>query len=244
MILLKLILAHLIGDFLLQPKLWVNDKEAKKLKSARLYIHLFIHAVLIVLLLWDISYWLLAIIIALLHGVVDVIKLYRQKPSTRPAWFLIDQCLHLIIILVVYICWFQPELIVFQILDEKYLWVYATALLFVTVVSGIIIQVFMQKWSVKFQEKETFETKAGTSLKDAGKYIGILERLCVFIFIVANHWEGVGFLMAAKSIFRFGDLKESKDIKLTEYILIGTLFSFTLAILTALAVNAIIKWMG
>ncbi len=46
------------------------------------------------------------------------------------------------------------------------------------------------------------------SLKNAGRYICILERLFVF---------------------RFGDLKESKDRKLTEYILIGTLLSFGLA---------------
>jgi hypothetical protein len=44
----------------------------------------------------------------------------------------------------------------------------------------------------------------------------------------------VGFLIAAKSVFRFGDLKESKDRKLTEYILVGTLVSFGLAIFTAL----------
>jgi hypothetical protein len=36
--------------------------------------------------------------------------------------------------------------------------------------------------------------------------------------------------LAAKSIFRFGDLKESKDRKLTEYVLIGTLLSFGIAI--------------
>jgi hypothetical protein len=40
--------------------------------------------------------------------------------------------------------------------------------------------------------------------------------------------------LAAKSIFRFGDLKESKDVKLTEYILIGTLLSFGLGILCAI----------
>ncbi|VTP98075.1 Uncharacterised protein [Sphingobacterium daejeonense] len=31
--------------------------------------------------------------------------------------------------------------------------------------------------------------------------------------------EGVGFLLAAKSIFRFGDLTNAKDTKFTEYVL-------------------------
>jgi hypothetical protein len=44
------------------------------------------------------------------------------------------------------------------------------------------------------------------SLSSAGKYIGILERLLVFTFIMVNHWEGVGFMVAAKSVFRFSDL--------------------------------------
>lgn len=69
-----------------------------------------------------------------------------------------------------------------------------------------------------------------------GKYIGILERLFVFIFVVTNHWEAIGFLLAAKSIFRFGDLRDSKDIQLTEYVLIGTLISFGLALLSGMVV--------
>ena len=68
-------------------------------------------------------------------------------------------------------------------------------------------------------------------INEAGKYIGMLERLFVFTFVVVSFWEGIGFLLAAKSIFRFGDLKENKEIRLTEYILIGTLLSFGLAIL-------------
>ena len=73
-------------------------------------------------------------------------------------------------------------------------------------------------------------TQGNESLKDAGMYIGILERILVFVFVILNHWEAVGFLITAKSVFRFGDLKESKHRKLTEYILIGTLISFGIAI--------------
>jgi hypothetical protein len=63
-----------------------------------------------------------------------------------------------------------------------------------------------------------------------------MERLFVFTFVVMGRWEGIGFLMAAKSIFRFGDLKEAKDRKLTEYILIGTLLSFGIAMALGVAV--------
>lgn len=72
------------------------------------------------------------------------------------------------------------------------------------------------------------------SLPNAGKYIGIIERLFVLIFIILGRWEGIGLLITAKSVFRFNDLKESNSRKLTEYILIGTLLSFGLAIVTGL----------
>ena len=72
------------------------------------------------------------------------------------------------------------------------------------------------------------------SLPNAGKYIGIIERLFVLIFIILGRWEAIGLLITAKSVFRFNDLKESNSRKLTEYILIGTLLSFGLAIMTGL----------
>lgn len=53
----------------------------------------------------------------------------------------------------------------------------------------------------------------------------------ILTFILTNHIEGVGFLLAAKSIFRFGELNKAKEIKITEYVLIGTLASFTIAII-------------
>jgi hypothetical protein len=47
--------------------------------------------------------------------------------------------------------------------------------------------------------------------------------------------------LAAKSVFRFGDLKESKDRKLTEYILIGTLLSFGIAIASGIVALKLIE---
>lgn len=50
-------------------------------------------------------------------------------------------------------------------------------------------------------------------------------------------YEAIGFILAAKSIFRFGELKEAADIKKTEYIMIGTLLSFTIAIIDGLVIQ-------
>lgn len=228
-ILFKLLLAHFIGDFLLQPTFWVKDKELKKAASLKLYLHVLLHGGLIMLLLWDWILWPVALILMFAHGVIDGIKLYAQKENNQAKWFLIDQFLHLISIGVLWYLWFEPDLDAFCCKQPE-IWIYATAVLFLTVVSDIIIQILMAKWAQSINERND------ESLSRAGKYIGYLERLFVFTFVLMGRWEAIGFLLAAKSIFRFGDLKESKDRKLTEYILIGTLLSFAIATATALVV--------
>ena len=49
--------------------------------------------------------------------------------------------------------------------------------------------------------------------------------------------EGVGFLLAAKSVFRFGDLNKAIDIKTTQYVVLGTMTSFKIAIIIGLLVK-------
>ncbi len=49
--------------------------------------------------------------------------------------------------------------------------------------------------------------------------------------------EAVGFLLAAKSIFRFGELNKAKEIKVTEYVLIGTFASFTIAVVIGIILH-------
>ncbi|WP_298238850.1 DUF3307 domain-containing protein [uncultured Algibacter sp.] len=230
MILIKLILAHFIGDFFLQPESWVKEKEKKKLKSPKLYLHVLIHAALMTLLLWDISLWPIITIIAVSHLIIDGIKLIFQKKKTKRILFFVDQLLHVLVIIGCYY-FLSKNTSIFDINFTENNLLLLTCLLFLTIPVSIIMKTIFLKWNISKL------TKNNQSLKDAGKYIGILERILVFIFIVSNHWEAVGFLITAKSVFRFGDLKESKDRQLTEYILIGTLISFGIAIITGILFN-------
>lgn len=227
--LFQLILAHLLGDFLLQPTAWVMHKEKKKAKSPALYLHLLVHGVLILTLL-GFGFWILAIVLTILHGLVDLTKLYFQKSATMTAWFFIDQLAHFISILGIWWLFFRPEI---SLEWSPSSWIYATALLLITQVAGIAIQVGLSNWS------KDLDLSQESSLKNAGKYIGILERLFVFAFVILGKWEAIGFLLAAKSVFRFGDLRKAKDRKLTEYILIGTLLSFGISI----GIGILTRWL-
>ena len=226
-LLIKLLLAHFIGDFFLQPEKWVLEKETKKLKSPKLYLHIIIHFILLCIILLDTSLWEIILIITISHFIIDALKLMLQKEETKRLLFFIDQAFHVIVILATYFIFTKTDINLNIIFSEENL-LLISCFAFLTQPTSIIMKTIFSKWDIAKL------TEGTESLKDAGKYIGILERLLVFIFIVANHWEAVGFLITAKSVFRFGDLKESKHRKLTEYILIGTLISFGIAILTGI----------
>lgn len=74
------------------------------------------------------------------------------------------------------------------------------------------------------------------SLKRAGTLIGYLERVLILTFVLLQQWEGIGFLLTAKSILRFNDIKSAEQRSLSEYVLLGTLVSFTVSIAVGLAV--------
>ena len=219
---LKLFLAHILGDFVFQTDKWVKHKEKHKLKSQYLYFHLLVHTIVLIILLQDVKYWMGVTIIISSHFILDIAKIYLKGKISDRRLFLWDQLAHLIMIAIV-VNIYKPFIIDFETFFTLQTISLIAAILTVTFVVSTIIKVITSKWSDDIKKEE--------GLKDAGLYIGMLERLLVFIFIITKHWEAIGFLLAAKSVFRFGDLSKTQDRKLTEYILIGTLISFSLAIL-------------
>ncbi|MEN2413008.1 DUF3307 domain-containing protein [Flavobacterium mesophilum] len=229
----KLLLAHLLGDFIWQPNSWVADKEIKKHKSIYLYLHILLHGVLAAVLIGEIDFIPYAILIAVTHGIIDLIKLNFQKAKTKRTWFVVDQIAHLLILIGIALFYNRNSII--PILNFNEFWFLLTGFLLVTKPASIFIKTIISIWSPESQNSH-----ADNSLASAGNYIGILERLLIICFILTNHFEAIGFLLAAKSIFRFGDLKEAKDRKLTEYVMIGTLISFGIAIVTGLVIQALL----
>ena len=85
-----------------------------------------------------------------------------------------------------------------------------------------------------------FQPSSG--IPNAGRLIGQLERALILFLVIAGVPSGIGFLIAAKSILRFGEVKEPKNRKMAEYVLIGTLASFAFAVPVAYGVAELIKW--
>lgn len=229
-LIVKIILAHLLGDFIFQPNNWVQHKEANKLKSIYLYLHCLLHGILASLLVFEKEFLLYAFVLMAIHWCIDAVKLQFQTENTRRKWFIIDQMAHLISILIIGML-YQGIQIDFSALNQKY-WIIGTGLLFLGKPTSILIRTLLSIWTPENKSEDQ-------SLQNAGNYIGILERLFVICFILIDQFSAVGFLLGAKSIFRFGDLTEAKDRKLTEYVIIGTMLSFGIAIAIGLLVKTL-----
>lgn len=241
---LKLFLAHVLGDFVFQPDKWVKKKAEKKHKSTYLYLHVATHALVMILLFkFDFSYWKAFLLISLSHLIIDITKTHLYGRINKKTLFWSDQLAHCVVILLA-VYSYEPYAIPWQLLLSDETMLFALAISCVTLVSSIIIKQSLASWGLEAQQdtpkepavKGIVQKKSSEkdSLTNAGKYIGYLERLFLFCFILMDQWQAIGFLIAAKSIFRFSDLSTAKDRKLTEYVLIGTLLSFGLALLISL----------
>jgi hypothetical protein len=76
-------------------------------------------------------------------------------------------------------------------------------------------------------------------LADGGKIIGWLERFLVLTFVLGGSYTSIGLVLAAKGIIRYGEIKDAKEQKVAEYVLIGTMLSVSWATL----VGAVLRWM-
>lgn len=233
LILLQLLLAHVLTDFVLQPGSWVHHKQKKKAGSVYLYIHSFIAGALTYILLQDWDLWYIAIIISLSHFIIDLWKLQQKKDDLKI--FLLDQLFHLLVILLVWLGLIQKfsEIVPFleSLLSSATFMAILLAYVIVIFPVGFIIGKATKRWQYEIQE---VNEKSGSGLQDAGFYIGVFERILVLTFILTANFSAIGFLIAAKSILRFNDKTETGARKQTEYVLIGTLMSFAITILLGL----------
>jgi Protein of unknown function (DUF3307) len=225
--LIKLILSHLLTDFILQPGKWIEKRKEKHFASFHLYIHGMITAILAwVFIGWQ--YWEVALIILITHILIDGWKSYREE---NLLYFIIDQILHFIIIvscwLYIFFDWADVTSKWHEINTNTAFWKIATGIIFLTMPAGILIGKMTSHWRENIAGAE--------SLNNAGKWIGIAERIIIVIFVLNNQYSAIGLLVAAKGIIRFNE-KDRPETK-TEYLVIGTLLSIVTAILTGLVIK-------
>lgn len=240
-----LLTAHLLGDFVLQTRWMVQNK--------RRWWILGLHAILVggvTIVLLGGFHPIIIPGVLVSHVLLDGIKVLADRDD---AWaFVWDQAGHLAVL--VGLAAIFPEAA-----TEgwwAYLsgcggwqgWFYAglclvSGVVLIAPVGGILIEKLTEPFSRELRAEGSQaplqpEANHVEGLRHGGRYIGWLERLLTLLLLLLNLPGGIGFVIAAKSILRFGEIKESSQRKMAEYIIIGTFMSFGWALLIGSAVKA------
>ena len=226
-VLVLLLLMHILCDFYLQPLHWVKAKKAQTYRSPQLYFHSLLHGVAILIpafvlgIAWQVAACWVGIV-AVSHFIIDLWKVTTPNSESFSA-FLIDQALHVLVLAAIAV-YLTGGVTVDALLQHPK---FADALivlfgyLLILKPTSIVIGSILKKYPIS-------GGNAGSQVSGivaGGEFIGYLERLLILTFTLVGSYEAVGFVLAAKSIFRFGELNKSKDRSMTEYVLIGSLVS-------------------
>lgn len=232
------VIAHVVCDFFLQTDASCDEKLKNGFRSRALYTHALIAGVLSYALAFDWNFWMVSLIIASTHLLID-----GWKAMSKPfrAKFFVDQILHLVVIAVgcflymekyTYSTWIPFDIKIKEIIPYLF---GLLSLLLCAKPSNIIIQEVMKSQGLDDVVDGTDE--AQQELKNAGRLIGVLERLLTFGFVITSHFTAVGFIVAAKSILRYRDGATAK----TEYVLVGTFLSIGIALVLGLVYNGMVQ---
>lgn len=217
-----LIAAHGFADFFLQTE----ALSRRKRRFNFLLLHGLIHGGLTYVVLQAWTLWQAPLLVLMAHTSIDLVKIRLQNESARA--FLLDQAVHVASLLG--LAWL--------LVDQGWLPAFTgVGYQPLIAVAGLTTTVYgaghlIGKVAVGLTDKSGLIL---VGLPNGGRFIGQLERALIFLLIFIDHPGGIGFLVAAKSILRF---EEAKEQKLAEYVLIGTLMSFCLAI----ALSTLTRW--
>ena len=224
-----LIAAHFLADFVFQTRKTAENKT----NILVLLKHALLVSVTSYLLCGTWRLWILPLAIFLGHAILDFIK---SRIKVRLLFvFIIDQVLHIAFLIALSI-WVSEQfsfelywVILFGDIWTRLLIILAGAIAEIqagSTIIGIAVEPFLMEIARQGDSSLPGEVGLPRGFKKGGKLIGQLERAIIFLLVLAGHPEGVGFLIAAKSIFRFGGIKDIKQRLEAEYIIIGTFMSF------------------
>jgi len=98
----------------------------------------------------------------------------------------------------------------------------------VIVVLGGLLLTLPSNWAVR-RVLRMARHEAPQSKNKAGRWIGVLERLLIYVLVLIGAAAAAGLVVAAKSILRFPEINRKPASIDPEYVLIGSLASWLLA---------------
>lgn len=230
-LLVRLILAHLLSDFVFQTRAMVQNK---KWYSWGLIAHIVV--TMLTAFILSGNFWIV-LIIGITHYLIDIskTKLTEKYPAKNFVLFILDQLAHVAVILLVWAAYFGKLYSLWSfiqnIINDFNVSLALTGYVFCIWPSAYIVKFAVQK----LLQSQTSGQEETERIQHGGKWIGQFERMLIFTFVLLSEYSAIGFLITGKSIIRFAD----KDQLKSEYVLVGTLLSYCLAIFSGI----LVKWM-
>jgi len=229
---IALAFGHFLADFTLQTDWMVRRKRESKVLLAHIGV---VTSVTWVALGFALSP-LLLIMIAATHLAIDWAKL--KLGGTGFAGFMADQGAHLAVIILAAALF--PGAYAAGLLPHLPAPLSSQIPAAMTIGAGLIAAVWAGGYGVQAIMQGIKSDIDPKSLPQGGKLIGRLERLMILMLVLAGEPGGIGFLIAAKSILRFNELARDNDMRVSEYVIIGTLASFAWGLAAAFATSAVL----
>jgi hypothetical protein len=95
---------------------------------------------------------------------------------------------------------------------------------------------FVVRWILRRARGVALPAEAG-----AGRWIGGMERLLIFLLVLMGEPGAASLVAAAKSLLRFPEITGANSKISPEYVLVGSLASWLLAFVTGAAVATLIS---
>lgn len=234
---IALMLGHVLADFTMQSDRMVQNKRDPLVLLGHVAI---VAAVSWAALGFAPRPWPI-LLIAVSHYAIDWIKLRRGGPGFTA--FAIDQAAHLAMIGLAAALWpdtWSAGIWAMDLSPETAEW-QAQLPAAMTITAGLVAAVWAGGYAVQALMhglKHPLDPAEDASLPRGGQLIGRLERLMIFMLVLGGQAGAIGFLIAAKSVLRFNELARDRELRIGEYIIIGTLASFAWAIGIAFATAA------
>ena len=238
-IILAIWLAHLAADFPLQTDSIIHAKTSGESRGYLAHGAIHLLAVIVALQIFtSVTIWswlplLLLLGYVALHLLLDYLKqaymrMHHLQDSTGP--FAVDQALHAL--MGVLLAWAITGVSWQTVMtaahwNQELRW--RVLLLGVTYTAVIFAGGYLVR-SMTRSLTDDMPAPAGENkdaLRNAGLYIGWLERFLVLTAVLMQSPAMIGLVLTGKSIARLGELKGPK---FAEYFLIGTLLSVSLAL--------------
>lgn len=221
---------HILGDYYTQTASMAQKKSNRLIWVLIHSLMYFITFVIVSLPVLSLDTMKINVMVSLCHGMVDLLKFFylRRQEKESPAIFLIDQCIHLMCIVVLAYIWTKNNIQLREIewakdffetvnISEILICKWILGLLVIYKPANILIQNLIGGY------KPNSNCAHGSRDNKAGRKIGVIERFIIFIMVYLNQYSAIGLVLTAKSIARYDQI--TKDEEFAEYYLLGTLMS-------------------